>query len=168
MSFHAWNISQFWIYRYICERRVCRYQRGNQNPYIEEEQTTQWPKENGQKDKQLSLKIQWLVYMFSCNLVQYVGFLYICVVSSFIRFLCCFGCRFDPKDYAIDICCFSAYYISLISKNNILLIWSKLTFQYRVTCSYMDCSISGLTLYKYNSTWCHIKQLLISSHHDIT
>ena len=27
-------------------RRVWRYQRGNQNPYIEEEQTTQWPKEN--------------------------------------------------------------------------------------------------------------------------
>jgi hypothetical protein len=26
-------------------RRVCRYQRGNQNPYIEEEQTTQWSKE---------------------------------------------------------------------------------------------------------------------------
>ena len=33
-------------------RRVWRYQRGNQNPYIEEEQTTQWPKENKQKDKQ--------------------------------------------------------------------------------------------------------------------
>ena len=33
-------------------RRVCRYQRGNQNPYIEEEQTTQWPKEKVQKDKQ--------------------------------------------------------------------------------------------------------------------
>ena len=29
-----------------------RYQRGNQNPYINEEQTTQWPKENVQKDKQ--------------------------------------------------------------------------------------------------------------------
>ena len=26
-------------------RRVCRYQRSNQNPYIEEEQTTQWPNE---------------------------------------------------------------------------------------------------------------------------
>jgi hypothetical protein len=25
-------------------RKVWRYQRGNQNPYIEEEQTTQWPK----------------------------------------------------------------------------------------------------------------------------
>jgi hypothetical protein len=25
-------------------RRVGRYQRGNKNPYIEEEQTTQWPK----------------------------------------------------------------------------------------------------------------------------
>ena len=27
------------------------YQRGNRNPYIEEEQTTQWPKEKVQKDK---------------------------------------------------------------------------------------------------------------------
>jgi len=25
---------------------------GNQNPYIEEEQTTQWPKEKAKKDKQ--------------------------------------------------------------------------------------------------------------------
>ena len=41
-----------------------RYQRGNQNPYIEkeeeddeeEEQTTQWPKENVQKEKQRSRK----------------------------------------------------------------------------------------------------------------
>ena len=33
-------------------RRVWRYQRGNHNPYIEEEQTTQWPKEKVQKDKQ--------------------------------------------------------------------------------------------------------------------
>ena len=31
-------------------RTVWRYQRGNQNPYIEEEQTTQWPKV--QEDKQ--------------------------------------------------------------------------------------------------------------------
>ena len=32
-----------------------KYQRGNQNPYIEE-QTTQWPKEKVQKDKQRSTK----------------------------------------------------------------------------------------------------------------
>ena len=37
-------------------RRVWRYQRGNQNPYIEEEQTTQWPREKGKKDKQRSTK----------------------------------------------------------------------------------------------------------------
>ena len=37
-------------------RRVWRYQRGNQNPYIEEEQTIQWPKEKVQKDKQRSTK----------------------------------------------------------------------------------------------------------------
>ena len=29
---------------------------GNHNPYIEEEQTTQWPKEKVQKDKQRSTK----------------------------------------------------------------------------------------------------------------
>ena len=29
---------------------------GNQNPYIEEEQTTHWPKEKVQKDKQRSKK----------------------------------------------------------------------------------------------------------------
>ena len=32
----------------ITSRRVRRYQRGNQNPYIEEEQTTQWPREEEQ------------------------------------------------------------------------------------------------------------------------
>jgi hypothetical protein len=31
-------------------------QRGNQHPSIEEEQTTQWPKEKGQKNKQRSTK----------------------------------------------------------------------------------------------------------------
>jgi len=36
--------------------RVWRYQRGIQNPYIEEEQTTQWPKEKAKKDKQRSAK----------------------------------------------------------------------------------------------------------------
>ena len=37
-------------------RRVWRYQRGNQNLYIKEEQTTQWSKEKVQKDKQQSTK----------------------------------------------------------------------------------------------------------------
>ena len=37
-------------------RRVLRYQRGNQNPYIEREQTTQWPKEKVHQDKQRSTK----------------------------------------------------------------------------------------------------------------
>ena len=33
-----------------------RYQRGNQNPHIKEEQTTQWQKEKAQQDKQRSIK----------------------------------------------------------------------------------------------------------------
>ena len=36
-------------------KKSLRYQRGNQNPYIEE-QTIQWPKEKVQKDKQRSPK----------------------------------------------------------------------------------------------------------------
>jgi hypothetical protein len=36
--------------------RVGRYQRDNQNPYIEQEQTTQWPKKKVQKEKQRSTK----------------------------------------------------------------------------------------------------------------
>jgi len=40
----------------LFRRIVWRYQRGNQNPYIEEKQTTQWPKYTVQKDKQRSTK----------------------------------------------------------------------------------------------------------------
>ena len=37
-------------------KKSWRHQRGNQNPNMEEEQTTQWPKEKVQKDKQRSTK----------------------------------------------------------------------------------------------------------------
>ena len=37
-------------------KRVWRYQRGNQNPHIDEEQTTQWPKEKVQMDEQRPTK----------------------------------------------------------------------------------------------------------------
>ena len=36
--------------------KVRRYQRGSQDPQIEEEQTTQGPNDRGQKDKQWSKK----------------------------------------------------------------------------------------------------------------
>jgi hypothetical protein len=38
-------------------RRIWTYQRGNQNPYIEE-QTTQWSTEKVQKDKKRSTKLK--------------------------------------------------------------------------------------------------------------
>jgi hypothetical protein len=47
------------LFSYIMMRekkRVWRYQTCSQNPEIEEGQTTQWPKEKGQKDKQRSIK----------------------------------------------------------------------------------------------------------------
>ena len=64
--FAKWIVDNQFIYQAVYERRVWRYQRGNQNPYIEEEhttqwpkeeeQTTQWPKEKAEKDKQRSTK----------------------------------------------------------------------------------------------------------------
>ena len=58
-------LSVIYVDRHVI-RRVWRCKRGHQNPYIEEEQTTQWPKEEeqttqwpkekGQKDKQWSTK----------------------------------------------------------------------------------------------------------------
>jgi hypothetical protein len=48
------SFSNHFFWNYL--RRAWRYQRGNQNPYIEEEQTTQWPNEKVQKDKQRSTK----------------------------------------------------------------------------------------------------------------
>ena len=52
-----WYFCQFITsIRYKTLRRVLRYQRDNQNLYMIEEQTTQWPKEKGQKDKQRSTK----------------------------------------------------------------------------------------------------------------
>jgi hypothetical protein len=38
------------------EEKLEDTKRDNQNPSIEEEHTTQWPKEKGQKDKQRSTK----------------------------------------------------------------------------------------------------------------
>jgi hypothetical protein len=40
----------FGIFKLVKSRRVWRYQRGNQNPYIEKEQTIQWPNEKVQME----------------------------------------------------------------------------------------------------------------------
>jgi hypothetical protein len=42
--------------RHHSQRRIWRYQRVNQSLYIEEEQTTKWPKEKVQKDQHRSTK----------------------------------------------------------------------------------------------------------------
>ena len=44
------------VFQKLLMRRVWRYQRGNQNAKIKKEQTTQWPKEKVQKNKQRSTK----------------------------------------------------------------------------------------------------------------
>jgi hypothetical protein len=66
----------FYIYSKIClkgqlyiARRVWTYQRGNHNPYIEEEETTQWQKEKVHEDKQRSIKHTYTTkkYCWKCH-----------------------------------------------------------------------------------------------------
>ena len=48
-DYYSFTIENLWS---VSEgRRIWRYQRGNQNPYIEKHQTTQWLKEKVQTDK---------------------------------------------------------------------------------------------------------------------
>jgi hypothetical protein len=46
------NISTTTTFVYENKKNLKIPKGGNQNPFIEEEQTTQWPKEKVQKDKQ--------------------------------------------------------------------------------------------------------------------
>ena len=63
----------------VIVRRVWRYPTDNQNPYIEEEQTTQWPKENKQKDKQRSTKHTYKTkYQVTYKLIYYL----VCICSG--------------------------------------------------------------------------------------
>ena len=55
MTNHLYPIKVLLHYYILCVRRVWRYQRSNQNPYIDK-QTTQLPKEKVQKNKQRSTK----------------------------------------------------------------------------------------------------------------
>jgi len=65
------GLSIFWLPLRYSLRRVWRYQRGNQNPYIEE-QKKQWPKEKVQKDKQRSTKRLFIDRFFSSSLRSYL------------------------------------------------------------------------------------------------
>jgi hypothetical protein len=56
LEFNSLCTERKWANLPLSLGRVWIYQRGKQNPYIEEEQTTQWPKETVQKDKQRSTK----------------------------------------------------------------------------------------------------------------
>jgi hypothetical protein len=52
---------------YIVQKSLKIPKGGNQNPYIEEEQTKQWPNEKVQKDKQ---QVIWNIY----NLIEYANY----------------------------------------------------------------------------------------------
>ena len=56
LEFNSLCTERKWANLPLSLRRVWIYQRGKQNSYIDEEQTTQWPKETVQKDKQRSTK----------------------------------------------------------------------------------------------------------------
>jgi hypothetical protein len=51
--------------------KIWGYQIGDQKPYVKEGQTTQWPKEKGQKEKQWSIKCHWKEEVF-----YYISYIY--------------------------------------------------------------------------------------------
>ena len=56
LSHHTLVYESFSVFTLLSKKSLKIPKGGNQNPYIKEEQTTQWPKENAQKDKQRSTK----------------------------------------------------------------------------------------------------------------
>ena len=72
--------------------RVWRYQRGNQNPYIEEEQTTQWPNEKSTKEQTTIYKTlhrkRWERRGVSGVRVTRSLVLYVCFVDRCLSFFC--------------------------------------------------------------------------------
>jgi hypothetical protein len=79
-SMYVYVILQFVLYlTCFCIRRVWRYERGNQNPYIEEEQTTQWPQEKIQKDSGIHVPLFRFFCVVSCKSL-FVLFLLVIIV----------------------------------------------------------------------------------------
>jgi hypothetical protein len=77
MSIHAINATIIFILYSNILKGDWRYQRGNQNPYFEQEQTTQWPKEKKYKRTNNDLvAIGWLIYCSLLNVQRSVFQLY--------------------------------------------------------------------------------------------
>jgi len=91
------------------QRRVWKYQRDNQNLYIEEEQTTQLPKETMQKDKQRSTKHTYktkAIYMLSTKCL-------ICVIS-----VCLCRVHVVPNTYCVlFLFCLSSSCVPYVADN---------------------------------------------------
>jgi hypothetical protein len=65
--------------------RVGRYQSGNQNQYIEEEQTTQWPKGKVQKDQQRSTKHTYKMSQYDGKLRYRIPQVPLLTTNGFVR-----------------------------------------------------------------------------------
>jgi hypothetical protein len=69
-------------------RRVWRYQRGNQNPLMEEEQTTQCPREKKQTTIWKNIHIKLMSYIVTVWNQLFMSFLWNTYRRSIIFFLC--------------------------------------------------------------------------------
>jgi hypothetical protein len=92
ICFELLHDSSIWV------RSVWRYQRSNHNPYIEEEQTTQWPKEKVQKDKQRSTQH---TYKTKDCLYQ----VRVITVFTVFRLLTDFVCLYNYEFWLSPLCC---------------------------------------------------------------
>ena len=71
------------VFMFSYKKSLKKPKGGNQNPYIEEEQTTQCPNEKGQNDKQQSTNIYCCSLIYMGRLVFYSHVESTCMTASF-------------------------------------------------------------------------------------
>ena len=104
-------------------RRVWRYQRGNQNPLMEEEQTTQCPREKRQTTIWKNIRIKLMSYIVTVWDRLFMSFLWNMYRRSIIFFLCLcfflFKCLYQARKVSGHACILGA---SIVHLSTILIV----------------------------------------------
>ena len=129
---HSLNLTQMTRYS---QRKVWRSQRCNQKPQIEKLQTTQWPSEKGQKDKQrgrvgVSVGV-FFVFLFFFLFFR-CCFCFCFLLLLFLLFFCCCVCccfllllllLFFAVAFVVVFCCCFCYSDVLITDDQFLCLY---------------------------------------------
>ena len=126
---HSLNLTQMTRYS---QRKVWRSQRCNQKPQIEKLQTTQWPSEKGQKDKQRGRVGVSVGFFFVFLFFFRCCFCFCFLLLLFLLFFCCCVCccfllllllLFFAVAFVVVFCCCFCYSDVLITDDQFLCLY---------------------------------------------